>query len=254
MILNLHELDDLRTGEREQARIADLMALVPAGPGSVLDVGARDGYLSRRLADRGHAVSALDLTMPDIADDRIALFQGNATRLEFPDAAFDTVLCAEVLEHIAMPGLESACAELTRVARRCLVIGVPYRQDIRLWRTTCPVCGGGNPPWGHVNSFDEGRLRSLFPGLVWDRHNFVGETAECTNALAAWLMDRAGNPWGTYQQDEPCIHCGGELQPPRVRPLASKLLSRLAQWVRQAQAPLVSAKPLWIHVRFRKPD
>lgn len=45
---------------------------------------------------------------------------GDATKLEFPDAAFDVVCCFGVLHHIKQP--ERAIAEMLRVARRAVFI------------------------------------------------------------------------------------------------------------------------------------
>ena len=42
------DLAEQRAGAREQLRIADLMSLAPGGD-RVLEIGARDCYLSRRL-------------------------------------------------------------------------------------------------------------------------------------------------------------------------------------------------------------
>lgn len=55
----------------EQKRVADLMDLLPQGLDTVLDVGARDGFISKRLADRARRVTALDLELPQIDDPRI---------------------------------------------------------------------------------------------------------------------------------------------------------------------------------------
>jgi hypothetical protein len=70
--------------------------------------------------------------------------------LGFADDFFDFVLCAEVLEHIPTASLSRACSELGRVSKHYVLIGVPYRQDIRVGRTTCWSCRKKNPPWGHI--------------------------------------------------------------------------------------------------------
>jgi hypothetical protein len=129
---------------------------------------------------------------------------------------------------------------------------VPYRQDLRTDRTTCQQCGKTNPPWAHVNRFDEARLRRLFPACEVVRTSFVGQTREGTNFLSAKLMELAGNPFGTYQQGEPCIHCGQALGGPPARSVLDRALTRAAVSVRQAQLPFVKARPKWIHVLFRK--
>jgi 2-polyprenyl-3-methyl-5-hydroxy-6-metoxy-1,4-benzoquinol methylase len=141
------EMAAYRNTPSEQERISDLMNIIPKGKDSVLDVGARDGYLSRLLTEHFASVTALDLEKPSIAHDRITCVEGNVTRLELASGSFDVVLCVEVLEHIPGKGLEQACRELSRVAKSHVVIGAPYRQDTRLGRTTCQSCGLSNPPY-----------------------------------------------------------------------------------------------------------
>ncbi|MGH9751245.1 MAG: methyltransferase domain-containing protein [Blastocatellia bacterium] len=246
------EMAAYRNTPHERERISDLMNIIPKGRDSVLDVGARDGYLSRLLTEHFASVTALDLEKPLIAHDRITCVEGDVTRLELAGDSFDVVLCAEVLEHIPGKGLEQACRELSRVAKSYVVIGVPYRQDTRLERTTCQSCGRGNPPWGHVNVFDERRLAELFLPLQKVGMTFVGSSRSRTNALSSWLMDIAGNPWGTYDQEEVCIHCGQEIGKPAERNVARKLCSKLAFSLNAAQSRFISARPNWIHMVFEK--
>lgn len=84
---------------REQLRIADLMSLTPKGK-RVLEIGARDCYLSRKLTALYPEVVALDLTKPEIDAPGITAVQGDVTGLRFANNAFDTVFCTEVLEHV----------------------------------------------------------------------------------------------------------------------------------------------------------
>jgi hypothetical protein len=241
-----------RETEMEQTRIADLMAMLPAHAGTAVDIGARDGFISSRLADRGVSVTALDLEQPQIDDARITCLKGDATALSFGDSHFDLVFCAEVLEHIPTSLLAKACSELARVARRHLLIGVPYKQDLRLDRSTCASCGKTNPPWGHVNSFDEERLAALFSTCRVVKKSFVGHTREATNFISSGLMELAGNPYGTYIQDEPCIHCDAALTAPATRTVVSRVLAKGAVLARKAQAPFIDERPKWIHVLLEK--
>ena len=246
------KLDEYHGSAREQERVADLMSLLPRELGAVLDIGARDGYISRRLADHAQSVTALDLELPAIDDPRITCVKGDATALEFDSGSFDLVFCAEVLEHIPGSSLEKACAEIARVSRHHVLIGVPYRQDLRLWRTTCQQCEGINPPWAHVNSFDEARLRGLFPGLTLVRQNFVGTAEPGTNAVSAWLMDRAGNPYGTYVQEEGCVHCGAKLVPRPSKTPTQSALTKLALGIRKAANLPRKSHGNWVHLLLGK--
>lgn len=245
-------LEEYRASEREKKRTEDLLRLLSVGGNIALDIGARDGHFSKLLADRFDKVIALDLTPPSINDKRIQCVAGNLLNLDFPDQSFDLVLCAEVLEHIPSDALEQACRELIRVTKRHLLVGVPYMQDLRLHRTTCPACRTINPPWGHVNSFDESRLRKLFADLVEVEVSQVGENREVTNDLSAMLMNFSGNPFGTYGQDEPCINCGTKLTPPPKRNAIQRLATRTAHWLTRIQQHITPPHANWIHLLFRR--
>jgi len=241
-----------RNSERERSRVASLMELLPANLGSALDIGARDGFISMLLAERYAAITALDLEKPQINHEKIACVAGDITGLNFPNGSFDLVFCAEVLEHIPTHLLTKACEELVRVSKKYLVIGVPFRQDIRVGRTTCAACGKVNPPWGHVNSFDEQRLNKLFHACHSLKTAFVGSNNSQTNWLSSLLMDLAGNPYGTYEQEEPCVNCCAHLIPPPERDLVKKLFTKAAVFAQQATQPFVKDHPNWIHILFEK--
>src|SRR5690242_8354774 len=118
------DLATARANHREKARIENLFELMPDGFQTALGAGARDGYLSVLLAQRGASVTALDLYPPRLDHPSITCVKGNICALEYPDDTFDLVLCTEVLEHIPPALLSKACSELARVSRKYLVIGV----------------------------------------------------------------------------------------------------------------------------------
>jgi len=236
----------------EMARIMCLIEMLPKGRQSILDVGSRDGRVTRSLSNYFRAVTALDLEKPNIDVQGVVNVKGNVTQLEFTDNYFDTVLCSEVLEHIPPRLLQKACSELARVARYDVVIGVPYKQDIRCGRTTCITCCKINPPWGHVNSFDEKKLVSLLKSLTPVSKYFIGSHKDRTNILSVFLMDIAGNPWGVYSQEEPCIHCGAKLVGPATRSSFQKGCSVVSHAVNRVQRVFISAIPSWIHMVFQK--
>jgi SAM-dependent methyltransferase len=246
------DMKTIRETSRETQRIAQLFELVPSRGSLALDVGARDGHLSLVLAERFDRVVAVDLNSVPIDHPKVECLQADAAALDYPDGYFDTVLCAEVLEHIPQPHLTRVCRELARVTGNCLVVGVPYRQDLRLGQTTCGHCRAINPPWGHINSFDEAALSALFSGLRVARVDHAGRTREVTNAMSARLLRFADNPYGTYVQDEPCINCGQLLIRPPPRNLTQKVATKAAMWGMALQSRLAAERGAWLHMRFEK--
>ena len=245
------DIQEYRESEPEKARTADLLRLLPRGRSSVLDIGARDGHFSKLLTEYFDFVTGLDLEKPPFEYPHVTTVAGDVTKLQFPDSSFDCVFCAEVLEHIS--DVERACREIARVARHEIVIGVPYRQDTRVGRTTCQKCGRRNPPWAHVNTFDERRLIKLFPQLELKAKSLVASAKSATNPVSTILMDLAGNPWGTYEQEEPCIYCGAKLVAPvHRRSILSRICSGLAIRMNMAQSLVTPTHGNWIHVVFSK--
>lgn len=241
-----------RSSHAEQQRTSDLLSLTPVSGDTALDIGARDGHFSRLLAKRFRKVIALDLEKPKFEYPGVECIEGDATTLPLPDNHVEFVFCAEVLEHIPMPNLKMACNEIQRVSSDRILIGVPYKQDIRLGRTTCSACRGKNPPWGHVNSFDEKYLAELFPLFEIEKISFVGTTMANTNWVSTALMDFAGNPYGTYDQEETCIHCGGRLGSPAKRNIAQLMATKLAFWIQEIGGLFESPRGNWIHILFRR--
>jgi hypothetical protein len=129
---------------------------------------------------------------------------------------------------------------------------VPFQQDLRIGRTKCRTCGKRNPPWGHVNTFTEAQLTHLFPNERIISRSFIGECSGATNPISTVLMDLAGNPWGTYDQEEPCIYCGVALAQPKNRRLWQKVCSGLAVRIDILQAHWTRPHANWIHLELEK--
>jgi len=85
--------------------------------GKVLDVGCDEAFLKRLRPELDY--TGVDVRgAPDVVLDLEA-----AERLPFPDAAFDTVVCIDVLEHL--DALHRTFDEMVRVMRRYLLLALP---------------------------------------------------------------------------------------------------------------------------------
>ena len=145
--------------ERHVARYVRTLALLPASPGSLLDVGCFPGHLSLLAADKGWTVTGLSrrdgsvigASFEQRMNDRdIRLFDVDVERDAFPfaDESFDAVLFNETVEHLPFN---------------------PYHALDQIWRVLKP---GGVLVFSTPNfaSFDHrwalGRGRTIYPLLT----------------------------------------------------------------------------------------
>jgi SAM-dependent methyltransferase len=125
--------------------------------GSVVELGCCFGFLSLRLAHEGHPVTAVDLSpgavallasvAPDLGASLHALV-GDAMAVPLADRSAETVFAVHLLEHLPPPLASRVVGEMLRVARRRVVVAVPFEDE-------------PNPTWGHIRTFDLTALDAL---------------------------------------------------------------------------------------------
>lgn len=245
------ELEQYRNSPKEKLRVNSLLNLIPENQRNILEIGARDCFISKKLVQYANEIYALDLVKPEVNESKIIPVQGDVTKLAFENNQFDLVLCAEVLEHIPESLLNKACNELQRVTKKYLIIGVPYKQDIRIGQTKCITCGKINPPYGHINRFDENNLTTLFNSMSIEKVDFIGYQKSKTNNFSYFLNKLANFPKGTYNQEETCIYCNNNLIKPKIG-LIQYFLWLMAAGLNKIQNFFISKHPIWIHILFQK--
>ena len=214
-----------------------VISLLPSNARTVLEIGARHGVMTQLLAERCQHVTALDV-------------QGDVQKLEFPADSFDCVVCTEVLEHL--PDVNAGVQEIARVAKSHILIGVPYRQNRRVGRMTCGHCGKLNPPYGHLNEFDERTIAHLIPDASVSCTRYVSTNRERTNGLATWSQDIALNPHGDYDQEEPCIFCHRKLERQPANSFLRRMAGAVGARLYPTQAAVNQPMPTWMLVLFEK--
>lgn len=133
--------------------IEKILRSFPAGT-TVLEIGGGTGYQAKQLADRGFAVTSIDVSNSNYRDNQVFPVQVyDGKRFPFKEKSFDLVFSSNVLEHIADLG------QLHRESRRvlkpdgCCVHVMPTA----VWRF-----------WTSIAHYVEllQRLGLLLPGLV----------------------------------------------------------------------------------------
>jgi SAM-dependent methyltransferase len=137
-----------------QAVLAELRSMLPAlrgHPATLLDVGTGLGDIparARRVAARGGvALTTFGVDEAEVLA-RASLGQlhacacADARRLPFPDASVDVVICSQVLHHFEDAEIPVVLAELSRVARRFVIVSDIRRSWLAaagLWLVAWPL-------------------------------------------------------------------------------------------------------------------
>jgi 2-polyprenyl-3-methyl-5-hydroxy-6-metoxy-1,4-benzoquinol methylase len=158
----------LSHANRSRARItAKLMQ------GSVIDLGCGEGHLAGLIAENGHAVVGIDKNRDKIEIakalyPKVSFTVGDLRKTGLPERSFDTVLLAEVLEHlpedVGKEAIEAAMRLLKPGGR--LVVSVPNEDCV--------------PHRNHLQEFDRRSLRRLL-----EPH---GKTKLVTEQPYKWLL------------------------------------------------------------------
>ena len=131
----------------------------------LLDVGCGAGRHAYEAVQRGARVVAYDLDASEVKDTATVLralggpgwaVNGDVLRVPFPDACFDRVIAAEVLEHV--PDDKGALGELARVLRPggVLAVTVPrWGPELVNWALSDDY---HQTPGGHVRIYRAGTL------------------------------------------------------------------------------------------------
>jgi SAM-dependent methyltransferase len=158
-------------GPRHELRerlLLDLFLSARPGP-EVLNGGAGQGTLSRRLAELGFEVTSTDVSPEavELLRERAPgdVLEADLTSLPFEDARFDAAVLGEVLEHIEND--RGALAEVARVLRPQGVLAVSVPAN--------PKLHGPSDVWaGHVRRYTRPELLEACSGAGFTVHRCLG--------------------------------------------------------------------------------
>lgn len=154
------------------SRLAFLANKVKPGA-KVLNVGVGAGTFEELALKRGLDVYSLDPIQESVVSLRRHLNLGDNARvgysdaIPFSDAYFDSVVVSEIIEHLTSEQISGTLREINRVlvADGTVLGTVPASEKLDEQLVVCPDCGKQFHRWGHLQSFDEVRLKDLFEDL-----------------------------------------------------------------------------------------
>jgi ubiquinone/menaquinone biosynthesis C-methylase UbiE len=180
----------------EAARIKATLDLFPTDARTMLDVGCGPGVLMHHAQQRFPQMASFgtDLGSVGLRQARQPVFRSSIDRLPFADASVDLVTCCEVLEHLPPTLVPAALAELSRVARKTVLITVPHAEHLLASSQKCPECGTVFHVHGHLQSLAADDLLPHLPQNASTRVEYVWQVRPWvpaflhlrTHVLGAW--------------------------------------------------------------------
>lgn len=190
----------------DQERVRQTVYMVPPGISTILDVGCGDGRIMRHLSSYNSV--GVDYAFTSVRNVKGRGVQGSSANLPFGDQSFDLVMCCEVLEHLPRGIFERTLQEVKRVARRYVLVSVPYKENLRRLLTKCQACNKIFHIWGHLRSFSEADLDHHFAPLKPIAARYVGRRPPYFSPAVLWCNQVLGNRWADFAPTTMCPRCG----------------------------------------------
>lgn len=170
---------DMLHDPANQERIRFTAAYLPPDVHSIADIGCGNGVFVNHLQEQkpGLDILAVDRSGMALKFVKTKKLQASVYDLPLEDESFDCVTCLEVIEHLPVPVYGPSLQELTRIARKYIIISVPFCEDLEESHNQCPQCKTIFNYELHMRRFDEGTMQNLLTryGFKCVRTDKLGE-------------------------------------------------------------------------------
>jgi SAM-dependent methyltransferase len=231
-----------------------VLGLIPADIKNVLDIGCGTGAILAAIAEARNGIQTVgcDLSREALMQTTATVVRAGLPDIPFPDKSFDLVLCLEVLEHLPAAGYAASLRELTRLAGRYIIIGVPYRENILTKQVLCADCGRTSHADGHVRAYTRDGMCHLLQGFTVNTIVVTGVRQRRQSRTGMWLRQNVG---GVYYRPElfACPYCGSTHSLDK-KPGKSSLARKTAVFISTALTACKAAEPYWIITRYGRRD
>lgn len=139
----------------------------------ILDIGFGDGQLLQLLSHYHFDLYGTDISKKNVKKTKnefvakkidVELKVAKITDIPFEDNEFDVVVATEVLEHAGEMELQEGLQEIRRVLKTGgFFFGtVPANENLSDSTCFCSKCENVFHRWGHKQSFNEGKIKTIF--------------------------------------------------------------------------------------------
>jgi ubiquinone/menaquinone biosynthesis C-methylase UbiE len=164
-----YEINDLWideiVSEADIERVKVSADLIPPDVKSILDVGCGGGIFVNYLLSSGRhydRLCGIDRSNSALQHVKTEKKLAEVNQLPFQNNEFHMVTCLEVLEHLSLNIYSSSLNELSRIAKKYILISVPNHENLKKSLVYCPSCCTKFNPDYHMRSYDCRTVKRLF--------------------------------------------------------------------------------------------
>jgi len=150
--------------ELEKNRIASIINLIPSNANLIADLGCGSGRIANEI-DQERTVVGLDVSTEALKYCGVQAVRASITHTPFPDSIFDRVILSEILEHLEDSSHSKALKEVRRLAKKYVIVSVPYKENLKQRLCKCPRCGACFHAYHHKRSYTPRSLEKYLEGF-----------------------------------------------------------------------------------------
>jgi hypothetical protein len=229
--------------------------MLPNDVSTIADIGCGDGAITNSFAEK-YIVNAVDISSEALnhLDKRISSIVCDARFLPWKDRSFDLVFSSEMIEHLPFKMLEEVIQELKRLPKKYLFLSVPNNEELRKRFTRCSNCHEEFHIYQHFHSFNENKIKKLFPEFKVLDVKICGVPDTPTIGFITLIRNRIVRSFFyIVSMDIPCPHCG-RVTKPQHRKFWQKACSKLLNYLEKGLVTLTNRKrnPDWLMVLMER--
>lgn len=231
-----------RSGQIKQ-KLEIIKNWIPKDVESIIDVGCGNGIISNYLA-QSYAVTGIDISETALKEVKTSKIQCSATDIPVPEKSFDLAFSSEMLEHLNDSDLSKAVSEMQRIAKKYILVSVPYQEQLAKSFLKCDSCGRVYHAYGHLHCFSVSMLRELFPQFEQVNHLLFGPLERDFHPFLLWIKNNLGKQYFHPIAPVICPQCKSTKYV-----LNSNLVSKLSNLLNRF---VTKPKPYWLLMQLKR--
>jgi SAM-dependent methyltransferase len=231
-------------------RIDIIRSLIPPDTSSLIDIGCGKGDVINALLESRPDLRIVGVDPFSEASEYIkaAFVRATLPHLPFENQSFDLVQCLEVLEHVSQNDFTASLGEIQRLAKKYIIIGVPYKENLETLQALCSNCRHKSHAYGHLRSFRAEDMENLLNEFVMEKSVLAGIRQRRKSGAGVWVEHNLARIYHS-PKDYTCSNCGSHsLSVPLLPKIIAGFVSRLSDMLTK----MSPSEPYWILAVYKR--